>query len=918
MESVQMGEMSMEAVGKDSSPSGGSARESTTANDLLAVAHPPPQSPPISSTGTGHVCSSSKRKNPEEAGEGREENGGAPFHSPLWKTSLCSYFRRRSQSCSHGDKCRYAHGEEELRPRPDNSWDPTSERAKKLLKRENTDVKVLDRSEEAEEAIIREDVCPPTSDMLDESSSEAGLSVFKKCLIHLPRKWTSENLKSFLDSEGILCESVRKKKGMTVGFACFSSPEQVLHATEKLDGKSMGNKHIKVADVIPRSCDIQPSSKVIHAETKKSAESSSNEKEDGTDGDCVGDHPSAKVRRVCDVVTPLAHMLYDDQLDHKKNSLMQMLKKLTRNARKACPDTVELPAWILKSRDIGGLPCKLEGIIGSPLIEGYRNKCEFSLGYSLTGELTVGFMLGNFREGIIAVEEPVDCRNVSDIARKYASLFQDFLRTSSLPVWNRIQNSGFWRQFTVREGRSPSDGPTYPESKDATIAEVMLIVQVCSLGIDEELKKKEFYRMAEVLSLGAETSAPPLPLTLLVVQDHTGISNAAPVDSPTSVLAVPKKGNASALEEQNASEARIHDYINGLRFSISPTSFFQVNTLAAEKLYSLAGDWASLGPDTLLFDICCGTGTIGLTLAHRVGMVVGIEMNSSAVSDAWRNAAINGVKNCHFVCAKAEDVMGSLLKEYLVLPEQHDASTPISESNSQGADHSRVTVDFDGGSSPVPETVPENSTETERVDHVHIPVHHVDDVVAVENQLSTNNCLGTDGENCTHGSESTEPSSHNCVFEEAENFTCDGTTSETAQPLSTNDKLDSVEPLEGNNKLNVRQFKDVVAIVDPPRVGLHPSVIKALRTHPSLRRLVYISCNPESLVANAIELCTPATNRPEKGKNRGCWRNMSSAGLARQRLKSMPVSEPFQPVKAMAVDLFPHTPHCEMVMLLER
>jgi tRNA/tmRNA/rRNA uracil-C5-methylase (TrmA/RlmC/RlmD family) len=48
----------------------------------------------------------------------------------------------------------------------------------------------------------------------------------------------------------------------------------------------------------------------------------------------------------------------------------------------------------------------------------------------------------------------------------------------------------------------------------------------------------------------------------------------------------------------------------------------QVNTLAAEKLYSLAGDWAGLGPDTLLFDVCCGTGTIGLTLAHRVGMVI--------------------------------------------------------------------------------------------------------------------------------------------------------------------------------------------------------------------------------------------------------------------------------------------------------
>lgn len=47
----------------------------------------------------------------------------------------------------------------------------------------------------------------------------------------------------------------------------------------------------------------------------------------------------------------------------------------------------------------------------------------------------------------------------------------------------------------------------------------------------------------------------------------------------------------------------------------------QVNSAGAEKLYSLAGDWAGLGPDTLLFDVCCGTGAIGLTLAKKVGMV---------------------------------------------------------------------------------------------------------------------------------------------------------------------------------------------------------------------------------------------------------------------------------------------------------
>lgn len=72
-------------------------------------------------------------------------------------------------------------------------------------------------------------------------------------------------------------------------------------------------------------------------------------------------------------------------------------------------------------------------------------------------------------------------------------------------------------------------------------------------------------------------------------------------------------------------------------------------------------------------------------------------------------------------------------------------------------------------------------------------------------------------------------------------------------------------------------------------------------------------------MANAIELCTPSADKNEKGNNKGRgWRKMSGASLARQRAKSMPSSEPFQPIKAMAVDLFPHTPHCEVVMLLER
>ncbi|KAL7594998.1 hypothetical protein Lser_V15G29078 [Lactuca serriola] len=781
--------------------------ETNPPEDCATVSHSSPDAKPVEDVEQGE-----KRKKTES--ETVEKT--TSIH-PLSKTSLCSYFRRTGGECSHGETCRYAHGEEELRPRPDNTWDPTSERAKKL-KLENED---RDKADERDDEV-----------MMTETISEDGCSesALDKCLVNLPMKWSSDNLRNFLNEQGIEYKSAKTKKGMIVGFVTFETTEQVKTGIEKLQGKPFGNRTLKIADVIPRSFDRNVKPKMVsdNSDTSEPA----NEVEDG---DSVNDSstPGSSVlkgRSAREVVTPLAHLSYKDQLEHKKTSLAQTMKKLTRNARKACPNGVSLPDWILNSREIGGLPCKLEGIIESPLVNGYRNKCEFSVGYSLQGKPTVGFSLGNFREGVTAVEEPLDCPNVSRIGCKYAEIFQKFLESSTFPIWNRMNNTGFWRQLTVREGRTPGKIAEV-ESGESNVSEVLVMVQICSKGIDDEAINVELEKMAEAFVIGASTNSPSLPLTVLVVQDHQGISNVAPADAPLRHLSL-TKGESRLMEDSEiVAEARIQDYINNLRFFISPTAFFQVNTLAAEKLYSLAGDWANLGPNTLLFDVCCGTGTIGLTLAHRVGMVVGIEMNASAVADANRNAEINGIKNCRFVCSKAEDVMGSLLKEYLT----KKLDSGISDSN--------VGI-----------------KEDEKKDIKEVKKEEENNSVNENNNNNNNN----------------------------------------------------------NNEKKMEYFENVVAIVDPPRVGLHPTVIKALRTHSRLKRLVYISCNPESLMANAIELCTPSDDSNEKGnKNNRGWRNMSSAGLARHRAKSMPTSEPFKPVKAMAVDLFPHTPHCELVMLLE-
>ncbi|KAG6415406.1 hypothetical protein SASPL_122817 [Salvia splendens] len=730
-------------------------------------------------------------------GEPEPEPSADKAKHPLWKTSLCSYFRRSGELCSHGDTCRYAHGEDELRPRPNNTWDPTSERAKKMAKTNDQDKAVEEGGIMMTEALEE-----------DGEESSSGLS---KCIVNLPMKWSSDNFRFFLNEQ-------------------------------KLDGKTVGNNRtLKVSDVIQRPFE----------KNNKAAlpEKPSPDNDDENDSVLPSDSAS-KARSARDAVTPLAHMSYSDQLEHKKNSLAQILKRLV--------SIIILTRYVLSYMEdlfslFSGLPCKLEGIIESPLVNGYRNKCEFSVGNSLQGKHTVGFLLGNFREGVTAVEEPVDCPNVSRIACKYAAIFQEFLQQSCLPIWNRLNNSGFWRQLTVREGRKP--GQIDADNSETSISEVMLMVQVCTLGSDEGQVKEELHRLAQTFSAGSTAESPPLPLTTLVIQDHTGISNAAPSDAPLRYIFLHRGGDCGLEIADDVVEPRIHDHISNLRFSISPSAFFQVNTLAAESLYSLAGDWADLGPDTLLFDVCCGTGTIGLTLAHRVGMVVGIEMNASAVSDAERNAEANGIKNCRFVCGKAEDVIGSLMKEYLSLPEKQDENRETSENNESGV----------------------NSAEEN--------INSVDGVVVAENSSVVNHENGHAVSGCSKDEAKLEK---------------DSTPQSSSNPM--------------------RQFKNVVAIVDPPRVGLHPTVIKVLRTQSRLRRLVYISCNPDSLVANAIELCTPSPDKSEKGnnKNNRGWRNMSAAGLARHRSKSMPESEPFKPVKAMAVDLFPHTPHCELVMLLER
>ncbi|MBO4911877.1 MAG: 23S rRNA (uracil(1939)-C(5))-methyltransferase RlmD [Butyrivibrio sp.] len=101
----------------------------------------------------------------------------------------------------------------------------------------------------------------------------------------------------------------------------------------------------------------------------------------------------------------------------------------------------------------------------------------------------------------------------------------------------------------------------------------------------------------------------------------------------------------------------ISDTLCGLKFEISPLSFYQVNPVQTRKLYEQAIEYAALTGKETVWDLYCGIGTITLSMAKTAGRVYGIEVIPEAIEDAKRNAERNGISNAEFYCGKAEEVL---------------------------------------------------------------------------------------------------------------------------------------------------------------------------------------------------------------------------------------------------------------------
>uniref|UniRef100_A0A8C7CAT4 tRNA (uracil-5-)-methyltransferase homolog A n=1 Tax=Neovison vison TaxID=452646 RepID=A0A8C7CAT4_NEOVI len=330
---------------------------------------------------------------------------------------------------------------------------------------------------------------------------------------------------------------------------------------------------------------------------------------------------------IADVVTPLWTVPYAEQLERKQLECEQVLQKLAKEI--GSTNRALLP-WLLSQRHKHNKACcPLEGVRPSPQQTEYRNKCEFLVGVGVDGEdNTVGCRLGKYKGGTCAVAAPFDTVHIPGATKQVVKAFQEFIRSTPYSAYNPETYSGHWKQLTVRTSR-----------RGQAMAIVYFHPQ--KLGPEELAGLKASLAQHFMAGPGKATG-----VTCLYFVEEGQRKTPSQEGLPL---------------EHVAGDRCIHEDLLGLTFRISPHAFFQVNTLAAEVLYTVIRDWAQLDTESTVLDICCGTGTIGLALAPRVKRVVGIELCQEAVEDARVNARDNELSNVEFHCGRAEDLVPTLV-----------------------------------------------------------------------------------------------------------------------------------------------------------------------------------------------------------------------------------------------------------------
>lgn len=260
---------------------------------------------------------------------------------------------------------------------------------------------------------------------------------------------------------------------------------------------------------------------------------------------------------------------------------------------------------------IGGFEkIPMQPIIGMENPYRYRNKAQFPIGTDRDGRPIAGFYAG--RTHTIIPQE--DCVLGVRENKAILEVILGFMEEFSIPAYREEEGSGLVRHVLIRYGFATKE------------------IMVCVVINGDRLPK------AEIL---AERLADIAGMTSISINKNK------------------QKTNVILGKEVEVIWGRpyIEDVLDGVRYQISPLSFYQVNPVQTKVLYEKALQYAGLHGTETVWDLYCGIGTISLFLARQAGKVYGVEIVPQAIEDARRNAALNGMENVEFMVGKAEEIL---------------------------------------------------------------------------------------------------------------------------------------------------------------------------------------------------------------------------------------------------------------------
>lgn len=306
---------------------------------------------------------------------------------------------------------------------------------------------------------------------------------------------------------------------------------------------------------------------------------------------------------------------YAQQLRFKENKVRNNLKRIG--------------GYAVKEADGSGEGITVNPVIGMDEPYFYRNKAQFPIGTDKNGNIVTGFYASR-SHNIIPNRK---CYLGAEINEKILDIVISFMKEYHIPAYDETTGKGLVRHVLIRFG--------------FTTKEIMVCLVVNGRKLPHAEKLVE--RLTELEGMTS--------ITLNVNEKNTNV----------------------ILGEEIISlwgQDYITDYIGGIKYQISPLSFYQVNPVQTEKLYGTALEYAGLTGKETVWDLYCGIGTISLFLAQKAKQVYGVEIVPPAIEDAKNNAKINGIENVEFFVGKAEEVLPEFYEKGMTEKNREDMLHP--------------------------------------------------------------------------------------------------------------------------------------------------------------------------------------------------------------------------------------------------